>query len=41
MPLAAASEKEGNELGTPQTLAGGLRPPAPLLKSHAHYRECY
>ena len=29
MRLAAASEKEGKELGTPQTPAGGLRPPAP------------
>ncbi len=28
MPPAAASEKEGSELGTPQTPAGGLRPPA-------------
>ena len=28
MPIAAASEKEGSELGTPQTPAGGLRPPA-------------
>ncbi len=39
MPLAAASEKEGKELGTPQTPAGGLRPPAPLLKSYARYRN--
>jgi len=29
MPPAAVSEKEGSELGTPQTPAGGLRPPAP------------
>ena len=29
MPPAAASEKEGRFLGTPQTPAGGLRPPAP------------
>ncbi len=29
MPPAAANEKEGKELGTPQTPAGGLRPPAP------------
>src|SRR4051812_29740236 len=29
MVLAAAKEKGGRELGTPQTPAGGLRPPAP------------
>ena len=29
MPPAAANEKEGSELGAPQTPAGGLRPPAP------------
>src|SRR5260370_3987759 len=29
MPPAAASEKEGRFLGTPQTPAGGLGPPAP------------
>ncbi len=31
MPPAAANEKEGGELGTPQTPAGGLRPPAEQL----------
>ena len=29
MPPAAASGKEGRDLGAPQTPAGGLRPPAP------------
>jgi len=34
MPPVAANEKEGGELGTPQTPAGGLRPPAPPLSSY-------
>ena len=29
MSPTATGEKEGSELGTPQTPAGGLRPPAP------------
>jgi len=29
MPPAAVREKEGSDLGAPQTPAGGLRPPAP------------
>ena len=29
MPPATAGEKEREELGAPQTPAGGLRPPAP------------
>ena len=33
--LLITNEKEGSELGTPQTPAGGLRPPA-LPAYHSH-----
>ena len=39
MPPAAAREKERSELGTPQTPAGGLRPPAPPAQQLDEYKE--
>ncbi len=38
MPPAAAREKEN--LGTPQTPAGGLRPPAPPAEFFFYKNEC-